>query len=121
MLIAASVVIVNSGMRLELGMRGTPVVPAQLEAEAGGSAVTKTQQAGKGTMGRSLPGLSPTAGQPERAAETQLPVLKKPLGASHFRLRLSPRTKLEDSGGICRWLSSLGLVFSSRLSTPGFS
>lgn len=60
-------------------------------------------------MGKSLPGLSPTAGQPERARDPTSGLKKKPLGASHIRLHLSPRTKLEDSGGICRWLSSSGL------------
>lgn len=58
MLSAASVVIINSGMRSGLGVRGTPVVPAQLEAEAGGSSAvieTLAQQTGKGTVGRSWP------------------------------------------------------------------
>lgn len=56
-------------MRSGLGVRGTPVVPAQLEAEAGGSSAVRVGA-----------GLSPTAGQPERAAETQRPVLKTPRG-----------------------------------------
>lgn len=94
-------------MRSELGVRGTPVVPAQLEAEAGGSStVTETlgQQTGKGTVDRSLPGLSPTAGQPERAAETQLPVFKKNhrgrvISAFVCHHELSWRTEVASAGG----------------------